>query len=100
MGLDPSAVRAVTTLLDSHDFQALKRGVERDRTLAAVEYTKHRTLRYVRRMERLTNDADPRVAFQATKVMAEWGGMATTTKLTLAQEYKAVVDELSTDPNG
>jgi hypothetical protein len=64
-----------------------------------IQWLKGRGLKYARKMDALTENSDPRVAFQATKDALDRIGTAPTQKVATSNldQYKALIDELKTD---
>jgi hypothetical protein len=96
----PDAEQSVRSLLASPEFlrEAEKaRDAVEDRV---VKWFKSRGLAYAQRMHDLSQNSDPRVAFQATKDALDRMGASATHKLagSALDAYKALLQELQPDP--
>ena len=65
-----------------------------------IGWARRNGLTYVRRMDRLSADDDPRVAFAATKDLLDRIGTAPSQKVAVSgmEQYKALLKELQPDP--
>lgn len=97
---DPAVEKSVRGLLDDAQFL---REVEREREQVetrVVKWFKQRGLKYAENMDKLSQNSDPRVAFQATKDLLDRIGTSPEQKVALTgvAAYKALLEELK--PNG
>lgn len=96
---DPVMERNIRGLLDD---PAFLREAEKEREQVegrVIKWFKQRGLKYAERMDQLSGNSDPRVAFQATKdVLDRIGtGPAQKVALTGVEAYKALLEELKPD---
>lgn len=100
LGLTDSAVeRGVKALLNDPQFL---REAERERERVeerVIKWFKQRGLRYAERMDKLSENDDPRVAYQATKDALDRIGTAPTQKVAMGgvEAYKALIEGLRPD---
>lgn len=100
LGLTDSAIeKQVKALLDDPGFL---REAEREREQVenrVIKWFKQRGLKYAERMDKLSENGDPRVAFQATKDALDRIGTGAAQKVAItgAEAYRALLEELRAD---